>query len=43
VGNIKASAELRQAIANTRLQRVIIVLSITAVVVALLSLLAAKS
>lgn len=38
IGNIRASAELRQAMANTRLQRTILVLSIVATVVALISL-----
>ena len=37
-GNIRASAELRQAVANTRLQRWVVILAITAVVVALVSL-----
>jgi hypothetical protein len=36
-GNIRASAELRQAIANTRLQRLVIALTILAVVIAILS------
>ena len=40
--NIKASAELRQAIANTRLQRLASVLAVTAVIIAVVSLLAAK-
>lgn len=38
-GNIHASAELRQAITNTRLQRATIILSIIATVIALLSFL----
>lgn len=37
-GNIRASAELRQVITNTRLQRAAIVLSVVALVVAILSL-----
>ena len=41
-GNIKASAELRQAIASTRLQRFILLLSVAATVVAVVSLLAAN-
>jgi hypothetical protein len=40
--NIKASAELRQAIANTRLQRLASGLSVLAVIVAVVSLLATK-
>jgi hypothetical protein len=36
-GNIRASAQLRQAIANTQLQRFVIMLSILALVVAILS------
>lgn len=38
-GNIKASAELRQEIANTRLQRFILVLAVVAAAIALVSLL----
>jgi hypothetical protein len=38
-GNIRASAELRQAIANTRLQRFIVALSIVAAIIAVISLL----
>jgi hypothetical protein len=41
-GNIRASAELRQAIANTRLQRSILFLSAIALVVAVVSLLVAN-
>jgi hypothetical protein len=41
-GNIRASAELRQAIANTRLQRTTLLLSLVATVVAVISLLAAR-
>ena len=41
--NIRASAELRQAIANTRLQRFVLGLSIIAIVVAIISLLAAQN
>jgi hypothetical protein len=41
-GNIKASAELRQAIANTMLQRLIVVLSLAAIVIAIVSLLIAR-
>jgi hypothetical protein len=37
-GNIRASAELRQAIANTRLQRTVVLFSVAAVVVALIGL-----
>lgn len=37
--NIKAAAELRQAIANTRLQRFILLLSVAAAVIAVVSLL----
>ncbi len=40
--NIKASAELRQAIANTRLQRFASTLAVVAVIVAVISLIAAK-
>jgi hypothetical protein len=40
--NIRASAELRQAIANTVLQRVVVVLSLVAIVVAVLSLTAPR-
>ena len=39
--NIRASAELRQAIANTRLQRVILFLSGLAIAVAVISLIVA--
>jgi hypothetical protein len=39
--NIRASAELRQAIANTRLQRVVLALSALALLVAVISLLVA--
>jgi hypothetical protein len=42
-GNIRASAELRQAIANTRLQRTTLLLSLAATVVAIISLLASTS
>jgi hypothetical protein len=42
-GNLRASAELRQAIANTRLQRRVLVLTIIAVVVAVLSLIVAAA
>jgi hypothetical protein len=41
-GNIRASAELRQAIANTRLQRTTLLLSLAATLVAIISLLAAR-
>ena len=41
--NIKASAELRQAIANTRLQRLTLALSMVAAIIAVISLLAAAS
>ena len=41
-GNVRASAELRQAIANTRLQRFIVSLSVAATVIAVISLLIAK-
>jgi hypothetical protein len=41
-GNLRASAELRQAIANTMLQRFILVLSVIATIVAVVSLLAAN-
>jgi hypothetical protein len=41
-GNVRASAELRQAIANTRLQRLIVCLSVAATVIAVISLLIAK-
>jgi hypothetical protein len=37
-GNIRASAELRQAVANTRLQRTVVIITIAALVVALVSL-----
>jgi hypothetical protein len=40
-GNIRASAELRQAIANTRLQRVMICLTILAVIIAVISIIVA--
>lgn len=40
-GNLRASAELRQAIANTRLQRVVVGFTIFAVVVAVLSVVVA--
>ena len=40
-GNLRASAELRQAIANTRLQRIVVVFTIVALVVAVLSLVVA--
>jgi len=40
--NIKASAELRQAIANTTLQRFILVLSVAATIIAVISLLTAS-
>lgn len=39
--NVKASAELRQAIANTRLQRLILTLSVIAVIIACVSLIRA--
>lgn len=42
-GNIRASAELRQAIANTRLQRFVFGLSVCAIVVAIIGLLAAQN
>jgi hypothetical protein len=42
-GNIRASAELRQAIANTRLQRTTLLLSLAATVIAVISLLASTS
>lgn len=38
-GNIRASAQLRQAIANTRLQRFVLALSVAATVIAVISLL----
>jgi hypothetical protein len=41
-GNIRASAELRQAIANTRLQRPTLLLSLAAAVIAVISLLITK-
>jgi hypothetical protein len=41
-GNVRASAELRQAVANTRLQRLIVSLSVAATVIAVISLLIAK-
>jgi hypothetical protein len=41
--NIRASAELRQAIANTRLQRTTLLLSLAATVIAVISLLASTS
>lgn len=41
-GNIKASAELRQAIANTTLQRFIVALSVIATIIAVVSLLTAS-
>jgi hypothetical protein len=37
-GNLRASAELRQAIANTRLQRIVVMFTIAALLVAVLSL-----
>lgn len=40
-GNIRASAELRQAMANTRLQRIVLVLSVLAALVAIGSLVVA--
>jgi hypothetical protein len=40
-GNIKASAELRQAIANTTLQRFVLALSFAATIIAIISLLTA--
>ena len=40
-GNIRASAELRQAIANTTLQRVMVCLTIIAVVVAVIAVVVA--
>jgi hypothetical protein len=39
VGNIRGSAELKQAIANTRLQRAVIVVSLAALIVAVVALL----
>jgi hypothetical protein len=42
IGNIRASAELRQAIANTRLQRVLLILSLAAIIIAVVSLVVAK-
>jgi hypothetical protein len=39
---VKASAELRQSMANTRLQRIILVISAVAVAVAVISLLHSK-
>ena len=42
-GNIRASAELRQAIANTKLQRAVVCLSIIAIVVAIIGLVVALS
>lgn len=42
-GNIRASAELRQAIANTRLQRVLLLLAIVAAILAVISLVTARS
>jgi hypothetical protein len=41
-GNIQASAELRQAITNTVLQRLIVVLTLVAISLAIISLLTAK-
>jgi hypothetical protein len=41
-GNIRASAELRQAVANTTLQRFILVLSVAATIIAVISLLTAN-
>lgn len=41
-GNIRASAELRQAISNTRLQRTTLLLSLAATVIAIISLLVTK-
>lgn len=41
-GNIRASAELRQAIANTRLQRFILALAVVAAVLAVISLVTAQ-
>ncbi len=38
--NIRASAELRQAIANTRLQRTVFVVSLAALIVAMITLMA---
>jgi hypothetical protein len=40
-GNLRASAELRQAIANTRLQRMTVILSVLAAAIALVSLIVA--
>ena len=40
-GNLRASAELRQSIENTRLQRIVVIFTVVALVVALLSLVAA--
>jgi hypothetical protein len=37
-GNIKASAELRQSIANTTLQRLVVSLSVLAIIIAIISL-----
>jgi hypothetical protein len=41
IGTIRASAELRQAVANTRLQRLILSIAVVAVLLALISLLTA--
>lgn len=41
--NIRASAELRQAIANTRLQRLVLALSVIAIIIAVISLLASQN
>lgn len=43
ISNIRASAELRQAIANTRLQRFVLLLTVVATVIALIGLMAHKS
>jgi hypothetical protein len=43
IGNIRASAELRQAMANTKLQRIVVALSVMATVIAFISLLVATS
>lgn len=43
IGNVRASAELRQAVANTRLQRMILLLSLAAIIIAVVSLVVARS
>ncbi len=42
IGNVRASAELRQAVANTRLQRMILLLSLAAIIIAVVSLVVAR-